>query len=278
MRVKLISWTFLCAFLTLLALPTAAAVPVTSNHPVLDLESVDAVVFPSLNIELLAWEDEEREAMGEPARFAVPKEVKVSPATHGTWEDLGEGMKLWRLRVESLGALSLNLGFTRYVMPEGGSLLLYSADESYVVSRDFTAADNNQANELWTPVVLGDNIIIEVTVPEKYLDRLELELGSVNIGYRYFGETLDILQGSCNNDVICPEGDDWRDEIPSSGVYTINGTWYCSGSDDQQYRRGRDTLLPHRLPLRDLHRQRPVGGGLLELTRAPTAATSAADR
>ncbi len=230
MRAKLISWTFLSVFLIWLALPAAAAVPVTANHQVLELESVDAVVFPSLNTELLAWEDEEREEMGEPARFAVSKEVKVSPLTHGTWEDIDGGMMLWRLRVESLGALSLNFGFTRYLMPEGGSLFLYSADESYLVSRSFTAADNNEAGQLWSPVVLSDDVVIEVMVPTKAVDRLELELTSVNIGYRYFGETLDTLQGSCNNDVICPEGDPWRDEIPSSGVYTINGTWYCSGA------------------------------------------------
>jgi len=230
MRAKLFSWTFLCALLMTMALPASAAEPVTAQREVMALEKVDALVFPSLNTELLAWEDEEREKMGEPARFAVAKDVTISPSTHGTWEDLGDGTMLWRLRIESLGALSLNLGFTRYVMPAGGSLLLYSSDESFVVSRALTAADNNASNEFWTPLVLGDNMVVELTLPADRVDLLELELGFVNIGYRYFGETLDVLQGSCNNDVICPEGDPWRDEIPSVGVYTINGTWYCSGA------------------------------------------------
>jgi len=230
MRVKFIVSMVLFALLTWSAQPVTAAVPVTANHEVLALESVDAMVFPSLNTDVLAWEDEEREALGEPARFAVPKQVSATPETHGTWEKLDDGTLLWRLRIESMSALSLNLGFTRYVMPEGGSLFIYAADENYLVSRAFTAADNNDAGELWSPVVLSDNIMVEVIIPEASRSALELELGWVNIGYRYFGETLATLQGSCNNDVVCPEADPWWDEIPSSGVYTISGTWYCSGA------------------------------------------------
>jgi len=229
MRAKMISRTLLFVFLAWLALPASAAVPVTSSHQVLELESLDAVVFPSLNTELLAWEDEEREEMGMAPRFAVTKEVKVSPVTHGTWEELSEGMQLWRLRVESLGALSLNFGFTRYLMPEGGSLFLYAADESYELSRAFTAEDNETHGELWTPVVLSDNVIIELIVPTKAVDSLELELTAVNIGYRGFGENLTILQGSCNNDVICPEGVPWLDEIASVGVISTGGGTFCTG-------------------------------------------------
>ena len=229
MRVKLISLTFLFAFLVWLALPASASVPITSNHQVMALESLDAMVFPSLNTELLSWEDVEREEMGMAPRFAVTKEVKVSPLTHGTWEELNEGMQLWRLRVESLGALSLNFGFTRYVMPEGGSLFLYAADESYELSRAFTAEDNETHGELWTPVVLSDNVIIELIVPTKAMDNLELDLGFVNIGYRGFGENLTILQGTCNNDVICPEGVPWLDEIASVGVISTGGSTFCTG-------------------------------------------------
>jgi hypothetical protein len=29
--------------------------------------------------------------------------------------------------------------------------------------------------------------------------------------------------------VVCPEGDDWRDEIATVGVYTIGATWKCTG-------------------------------------------------
>jgi len=56
--------------------------------------------------------------------------------------------------------------------------------------------------------------------------------GSVNSGYRPLGGA-DILagkSGSCNYDVVCPEGSGWENEISASGAYTINGTATCSGS------------------------------------------------
>jgi hypothetical protein len=78
MRATCLTWTILCAFL-LAALPAAAAEPVAAQRQVLALDKVDALVFPSLNTELLRWEDEEREAMGQPPRFAVAKDVSVTP-------------------------------------------------------------------------------------------------------------------------------------------------------------------------------------------------------
>ena len=101
MRVKLVAHLALFALVAWLALPASAAVPVTQNHDVMAVEAVDTLVFPSLNTEALAWEDAENEEMGMAPRFAVTKDVKVSPFTHGTWEELSEGMQLWRLRVES---------------------------------------------------------------------------------------------------------------------------------------------------------------------------------
>ena len=47
------------------------------------------------------------------------------------------------------------------------------------------------------------------------LGELELELTSINHGYRGFGERDGDggRSGSCNNDVVCPLGDDWRSEM-----------------------------------------------------------------
>ena len=205
--------------------------PTANQYPVLDLESVDHYSAPIVDAALARLEDEDREDEGLPPRFAIPFSSEISTASHGTWEDLGDGNRLWRLRVSSPGAFSINLGFTTFDLPEATSLLIYAADQSYSL-RAFDAADNDAHGELWTPVVLADDIVIELTIAEKAMDSLGLVLGSINIGYRGFGEVLteEERSGSCNNDVVCPEGDDWRSEIPSVGVYTISGSWYCTGA------------------------------------------------
>jgi V8-like Glu-specific endopeptidase len=136
------------------------------------------------------------------------------------------------LRVSSPGALSLNLGFTRYVMPPGGLLFIYSPDYSTVIG-PFTEVDNEVHGQLWTPLVPGEEIVIEVRLPAGAESRLELGLTWVNHGYREVGSAQDKSgekSGSCNVDVVCSQGDNWREEIRSVGRYTRSGIYLCTGA------------------------------------------------
>ncbi|HVR99890.1 MAG TPA: trypsin-like peptidase domain-containing protein [Thermoanaerobaculia bacterium] len=209
-------------------------VPTAARYAVLDVDQVDSVVPAALDLARLAEEDVARDRLELPPRFAVPERVSLSPTQDGTWEDLGDGRRLWRLRILGAeGTTSLNLGFTRFHMSEGGHLLLYSADGSQV-TRPFTAADNEEHGELWTPVVLTRDLIVELTVPEQEVPDLELELGWINQGYRGFGTvSAESYQksGSCNLDVACLDaGDPWRDEMRAVGVLSMFGSTFCTGS------------------------------------------------
>jgi len=60
----------------------------------------------------------EAEPAGGPVPFAEPFAVEVTTAGRGAWEVTSDGrFAVWRLRVTSPGAVSLNFGFTRYGMP-----------------------------------------------------------------------------------------------------------------------------------------------------------------
>lgn len=192
------------------------------------LDDVPVVDAPSLDVRALLTEDAQREAIGQPPRFAVPTPVSITPEREGRWETIGGGEEVWRLRVRAEGAVSLNLGFGRYVMPEGGRLHVFSPDLERRV-RPFTAADNAAHGELWTPIVPGDELVIEVVVPGKARPDLALELSSINVGYRDFGDTSATRSGSCNVDVVCPAGDEWRGEIPSVAAISTGGSIFCTG-------------------------------------------------
>lgn len=198
----------------------------------LTLDQIPRVELPGIDLAAVQLEDEVRADAGLAPRFAIPHEVHITPATHGTWQDTGGDERLWQLRLSSPGALSLNLGFTAYYMPEGGALRIFATDGSYELL-PFTAEDNEEHGELWTPVVLSDDLIVEVIVPTKAQEELTLELSVINHGYRFFGEVFEETAGDrsgyCNIDVICPEGDDWRDEIPSVGVISTGGSTFCTG-------------------------------------------------
>lgn len=186
--------------------------------------------MPSQDITAARTEDLSREERDLPPRFALPIPVEISPETHGTWEKLGDNL-VWRLRVASPGALSLNLGFGRYQMPPGGRLFIYTPDytiENGHAIRPFTAADNAAHGELWTPILLSDEVVVEVMLPAAERAALGLKLTSVNHGYAGFGARDK--SGACNRDVVCPEGDAWRDEIRASGVISTGGSTFCSGA------------------------------------------------
>jgi hypothetical protein len=227
--------------LALLVLASASGAPLAAQSPVPgpgskrsplgpgSLDEVATLDLPGPNLEAISKEDAQRRDQGLPPRFAVPTEWHITPGNAGTWETLGNRL-LWRLRIRALGARSLNLGFGSYRMPRSGSLHVYSADLVHVV-RPFTRADNEAHGELWTPVVASDDIVVEMSISADELDELLLELSWINVGYRGFvtNSSAVVLSGSCNLDVVCPEGIPWELEIPSVGVISTGGSTFCTG-------------------------------------------------
>ncbi len=206
----------------------AEAVPAATSWSVKSLTDVASHRTADLDRAALAREDLERVDQGLPYRFASPAEVSLTPDGAGTWESLPTGRDLWRLRIDGKGALSLNLGFSRFWLPSGARLLVYPADGTGPVLA-FDETDNADHGELWTPVLITDEVVVELEVLPALRWQVELELSVIGRGYRYFGEDPADKSGTCNIDVVCEEGDDWRDEIDTVGVYTVSGVWKCTG-------------------------------------------------
>jgi hypothetical protein len=225
------------AILVLLLGPVAvrAAGPVpprgriTGAQPLSQVEQID---LPAVDNQALVAEEMRRAEPGGVPRFALPRELAVSPLTEGTWETLPDGTLLWRVRLRSRGALSLNLGFERFRMPEGGRLAIYTPDYG-TMAGPFTAADNEVHGQLWTPMIPGDEVVVEVNLPAEAVSGLELVLGSVNHGY--LDPAKAPLSGACNVDVTCsaddglPQVDPWRSAMRSVARLTIGGIYYCTG-------------------------------------------------
>ena len=205
----------------------AALIKSTPAEAVRPLHEVETLVMPAVDHAALLAEDAALAGPGVPPRYALRLPVDIDPNTDGTWTVEGASM-VWRLRIQSPGALSLNLGFTRFRMPPGGALT-FSASDGSTTRGPFTAADNEVHRELWTPMLETDDVLIEMRVP--LASDWELTLGSVNHGYRQFGAPPLPIEGSgdCNVDVICPEGDGWRDQIRSVAAISLGGDIGCSG-------------------------------------------------
>ncbi len=197
------------------------------------LAQVDQLIMPEVNNDRLLEEEMARRQPGVSPQFAKAFEVDVTPQTHGTWETLSDGRAVWRLRILSKTAFSLNLGFSSYYMPKDGQLILYSPDRTDIMG-PFTKSDNEDHAQLWTPILEGDELVLEVSVPARLKSALELRLIAVNHDFLNFSK-MNTASGSCNLDVVCGEEDGWgindqfRDAIQSVGIYGFNGTNFCTG-------------------------------------------------
>lgn len=198
------------------------------------------IEVPSVDIDAVERQDKIRESQGQRPRYAIPYPMNVDILTDGDCEEI-QDTAVCRLLVKGPGAKSLNFGFTEYQMSNGGILSIYDPKDPYgdgKAIRPFTEKDNALHRELWTPVVISSQVVIEVNYPKVSTQDPKLTLGYVNFGYRGFGTGSyrdnnnggqRDLSGSCNVDTVCPVGDDWRNEIPSVADISTGGSFFCSG-------------------------------------------------
>ncbi len=213
----------------------AARDPAVRDPAVRALAALEPYVLPAIDAGQVRLADERRAAAGRVPHYAEPIEVAIDPfGDVGTWEvgtSAGQAqpgeLARWRLRLVSSGALSLNLAFTRYRMPPGGSLELISTDGRHRVG-PLTARDNEDHGELWTPPMPTGDLVLELRLPVSEIDGLELELSQVYHGYAGFGEA-DPRSGACHRDVACSEAEPWADQARSVALISVAGSRFCTG-------------------------------------------------
>ena len=208
--------------------------------------------MPMVDTAALEAEDHERERSGSPVapRFAKSIPVVYTLDNSGTWETLNDGSRLWRLRIASPGALSLNLGLERFELPDGAEFWILAPDGSGAQG-PYTKSNQNGAGGLWTAVVIGEEIVTELRVPRGA--EANIKIISVNHGYRFFGEREAMIptkRGACNVNVVCPEGDPWRDQIRSVARISISGMYLCTAQMVNNTAEDLDPLLADRSTLR----------------------------
>lgn len=164
-------------------------------------------------------------------RFAIPQDGEWTPTESGQWEQLADASWRWRLRVSSKDAAHLNFGFEKFHLPPGASLSIQRPDGLQRLG-PYTDADHVATGQLWTPVLTGNSALLELSVPNGTLDKVELQLNRISQGYRGFGAVpKHAKSGSCNMDVTClGDSDAWNSPRGSVGAYTRSGTDICTGS------------------------------------------------
>lgn len=173
----------------------------------------------------------------EPLRFAVPATLNLDQR-NGSWDTDATGKARWRLRIASDGASSLALLLTQVTLPEGATLWFYDASGNDVqgpFDRHSTALINGR---LPLPLVRSSAAVLEVLTPLETKADVAFKLAEAYHGYRNLlpnaANTPKAAIGresdSCNINVVCPEGNNWRDEIRATVLLTIDSQAVCSGT------------------------------------------------
>ncbi len=197
------------------------------------LPPAPVAVMPLVDAPTLMAEDEARAVQGikGPYRFGFNHMVDLGLENSGVWRTLPNGDAVWQLAIECPEAFSINFEFHDYVIPEGAKVFVYNTDGEVLGA--FTAESNPGNTILGVTQLAGDRITIEYVEPEAVRGQGRLRVGQVTHAYRdilhaYTPKGLG-TSGSCNNNVICPEADGWRDQIRSVAMITVGGSGLCTG-------------------------------------------------
>ena len=154
--------------------------PISFKKPLSTL--MEAVTMESVDVQSLLEEDKLADK-DVPFRFGHGIEVSFNLISSGTWENLSNGDRVWRLAVQSSGAYSINIIYDDFFMPAGGEFFVYSENKSYVIGA-FTE-ENNKADGIFaTQPVPGDHIILEYIEPADVVGLGRIQLSRVIHGYR----------------------------------------------------------------------------------------------
>ncbi len=204
-----------------------------------------AITLDKVNIQEIRKEDQINDVQpGKPWRFGVVRSLNHGLEKGGYWTELDNGDRIWRIQFESPEAVNLSFNFSKFYIPEGAHLYLYSDDRSDLLGA-YTSQVNNQHNMLGSGFIKSDKVWLEYYEPLSVKGEGKLTLESLVHGYR-MGENyqkgyLNAAQlkalndsGNCNHDVDCPIGNDFesrKDVLKKSVAFLNMGNGFiCSGA------------------------------------------------
>jgi hypothetical protein len=167
-----------------------------------------------------------------PERFSVFEDVIIDIRQQGVEIDLPEEQgRVWLYSIESKDALSVQLFFKNFLLPDGAELFIYNQDLS-IVGGAFTSHNNNKKNQLMIANLADKHLTVEYFEPYGVDFEGFVELGSIGLAYKEFLGELSFEDNFGYLNINIPEGEAWQNEKHSVCKISFrrNETGYiCSG-------------------------------------------------
>jgi len=189
---------------------------------------IPTISMPAINIEELLAEDEIEAQQGIPPRFGYAHSVNINLTEVGLWQILSDSSKICQLKIVCSGALSINLLYDKYWLPEGAKLFIYSNNKKQHIGA-FTSKNNRgtkyNVEGFATGLVYKDTSVVEYYVPKDCFTEGIIIISGVVHGYKYinllnygeagYGPVPDNMynrSGPCQVNINCEEGANWQNE------------------------------------------------------------------
>lgn len=237
LRLRRAGFPFAAAFATFCLAPALNAQisyggsPPTYSNPLPTV--VPTVVLAPFDVGALMDEDLLRQKNDGPFRFGAEVAVDIGRDNAGVHDTLADGTVIWRARIESAGAYSINLLFSEFELPDGAELYLYN--DSYAdVLGSYNALNHNPSGQFATQPLPGDGLTLEYVEPPYVEFPGKVRVGTVVHAYRDIvsAEKAGIplkAAGACEVDVNCPQGAGWEATRRACARLIIGGG-LCTGS------------------------------------------------
>ena len=169
-----------------------------------------------------------------PWRFGYKYDAGYTLAD-GIWYDLPGENRLWRTEISCPGAMTINLLFENFYLPDGAFLYLYDKKQTNRVGA-YTSANNRADGLLGSELVHGDHIVVEYYEPKAVSGQGHFTISHAIHGYRSLDRIQNSLEkalnssGDCQVDVNCPLGLGWENQSRSVAMIVVNGGGVCTGA------------------------------------------------
>jgi len=203
------------------------------------IKNLQAIIMPAIDINVLNSEDsiQNNSTGAKPFRFAKGTIVNFALDNSGVWDTLSTGDRIWRLKIKSPGAYSINILFSEYEIPDGAKVFIYNTDTTKIIGA-FTSKNNSASKLLATQPVWGDEIIVEYFEPVNWINQSTLTIGIIGHDYKGIFRNQKIQKGisgslSCEVDINCSDGNNLQTEKGSVAKITYligSDTYLCTGS------------------------------------------------
>jgi PKD repeat protein len=222
------------------AQPSEGGTPYSFKHKELSA-SFNSVTLAKPNMEQINREDAETELKGEMHKVGRSVYTNLNLNNSGTWTDLPNGDRIWRLKVMIPDAEALAVYYDNFWIPAGAKLYLYNENQKQILGA-YTESNNPPTGYFANEMVQGESVTFEYYEPSRTKGFSIISISSIGYIYRdaHFLAKYDDNQlkdfntsGNCEVNVNCPEGANWQDQKKGvARILVVEGGMqgFCTGS------------------------------------------------